>query len=246
VHSNVHASAKWTSGKEESKFDGNIQNIVKRFKITKVLWEESLKHGNYVLNRIPAAKESKSPYEIVYGKEPNLNDIHEFGKAAMVKVPDEKRKKLHDKATKMKFLGIDKMSKAYRFINSNNKIHISRDVIFLEKSDAKKILEKVKGITQEVEENTGSGGTNGKDTGIGGSTRNFEENTGNGETSQKKVIQRVEENNDNNFGSEFILTRRRSSCETPNLYGILSNVSNNEIEEEEENEIVVTAKQGRK
>jgi Reverse transcriptase (RNA-dependent DNA polymerase) len=46
-------------------------------------------------------------------------------------IPYEKRKKLDDKAKKVKFVGYDENSKGYRFVDENYKLHVSREAKFL-------------------------------------------------------------------------------------------------------------------
>ena len=99
--------------------------------LQKSLWAEAIDTANYVFNRINC-KENKSPYEIIFDEKPKFTHFQEFGCDVYKFIPYEKRRKLDDKAEKMKFVGYDESSKGYRLIDSNFKIHISRDVRFLQ------------------------------------------------------------------------------------------------------------------
>lgn len=101
-------------------------------------WAEAVSTANYVFNRISRKKAEKSPYEMLLEKKPKLNDFYEFGSDVFVMIPDEKRRKLDDKAVKMKFVGYDDNAKGYRLVDKNQKIHVSREVRFLDRSCVKK------------------------------------------------------------------------------------------------------------
>lgn len=59
--------------------------------------------------------------------------MHIFKCEAYVKVPDELRRKLDNKAKKLHFMGYSEQSKAFRLLDKEtNKIVISRDVTFLD------------------------------------------------------------------------------------------------------------------
>lgn len=99
--------------------------------LPKQFWAEAIGTANFVFNRIINRKKGKSPYELFYNKKPTQTYFHEFGCDVYAMVPTEKRRKLDDKAIKMKFIGYDDQAKGYRLVDGNNKIHISREVRFL-------------------------------------------------------------------------------------------------------------------
>lgn len=96
----------------------------------KSLWGEAVSTACYIFNRTNT--KGKSPYEIWHGVKPNFTNLHEFGCDVYSMIPYEKRRKLDDKAEKLKFVGYDESSKGYRLINKDNKVIISREVYFLE------------------------------------------------------------------------------------------------------------------
>lgn len=99
--------------------------------LSKTLWAEAVNTANYVFNRLIDQKTKLSPYEIIFGSKPRMDYFHEFGCDALVMIPDQKRKKLDEKAKPMKFVGYDEWSKGFRMVDENNKIVISREVYFL-------------------------------------------------------------------------------------------------------------------
>ena len=107
-------------------------------KLSKVFWGEALLTANYLQNRSPtkAIDEYKTPYELWFGRQPNLSYLRVFGCKAYVFVPKEKRQKLDSHSNECIFLGYSEESKAYRLMDSTNrKIIISRNVIFNENFD---------------------------------------------------------------------------------------------------------------
>lgn len=99
--------------------------------LPKTFWAEALSTANFVFNRIINKKHLKSPFELFYGEKPTKTHFHEFGCDVYTKIPSPKLRKLDEKAVKMKFIGYDSMAKGYRLADDNYKIHISREVKFL-------------------------------------------------------------------------------------------------------------------
>lgn len=100
--------------------------------LPKTFWAEAIFNANYTLNCVLKRGTKKSPFETFYGRKPRYDKFHEFGSDVYVKIPDEKRRKLDDKAVKMKFIGYDAQSKGYRVVDENFKVTVSREVIFLD------------------------------------------------------------------------------------------------------------------
>jgi hypothetical protein len=96
------------------------------------LWAEAIHTANDTFNRMIDKDLGVSPYEACFGKESKEKQFYQFGAEAYIKVPDEHRRKLEVKAIKVKFIGYSDESKGYRFIDGRNKVHISREVVFLE------------------------------------------------------------------------------------------------------------------
>lgn len=101
-------------------------------KLSKCWWAEAVNTANYIQNRVISQATSSTPFEKLFGKAPKLDDLHKFGEDVYMKIPDATRKKLDEKAVKMKFLGYDMNSKGYRLGDIKNmKVVISREVEFL-------------------------------------------------------------------------------------------------------------------
>jgi hypothetical protein len=74
---------------------------------------------------------NKTPYELWFGKQPNLSYLRVFGCKTHVFIHKEKRHKLDSHFHECIFLGYSKKSKAYRLMYTlDRKIVISKDVIF--------------------------------------------------------------------------------------------------------------------
>lgn len=103
--------------------------------LPKSFWAEAILNACYTMNRIYKAKRSESPYETMFKKKPKYLELNEFGRDAYVMIPDEKRRKLDDKAVKMKFVGYDEQSKGYRLVDRNFKLKVNREVRFVSSRD---------------------------------------------------------------------------------------------------------------
>ena len=100
--------------------------------LPKYWWAEAINTANYIQNRVTSQATNSIPYKRMFDESPKMNDLHKFGEDVFVKIPDVKRKKLDDKAIKMKFLGYDMNSKGYRLADvENKKVIVSREVKFI-------------------------------------------------------------------------------------------------------------------
>lgn len=114
---------------------GAILAMLSHARLSKTFWGEALLTANYLQNRSPtkAILVNKTPFELWFGRQPNLFYLKVFGSKAHVLVQKETRKKLDSHSIETIFLGYSEESKAYQLMNINNqKIIISRDVIFEE------------------------------------------------------------------------------------------------------------------
>lgn len=98
----------------------------------KKYWGEAVYTANHIQNILPTKSTNRTPYELWYDRKPDMKNLQIFGTKGYVHIPKEKRKKLDDKAVPMIFVGYSEKSKGYRMLDmSNNKITLSRDVIFI-------------------------------------------------------------------------------------------------------------------
>lgn len=100
--------------------------------LPKDLWAEAASTANYIRNRSPTSSRPKTPWELFYGKKPDVAHMRTFGSVAYARVPDKLRKKLDPKSLKGVFVGYEPTSKAYRVLLDSGKLVVSRDVIFHE------------------------------------------------------------------------------------------------------------------
>ncbi|GJT74019.1 zinc finger, CCHC-type containing protein [Tanacetum coccineum] len=79
------------------------------------------------------ALEDKTPYEALYNRKPNLENLRIFGCTAYAKITIPHLKKLDDRSIPMIYLGVEEGSKACRLYDPKGKRkHVSRDVRFME------------------------------------------------------------------------------------------------------------------
>ncbi|CAH9124860.1 unnamed protein product, partial [Cuscuta epithymum] len=96
-------------------------------------WGECILTAVYIINRLPSPIISnKSPYEMLFGKEPNYEHLRVFG--CLVYAHNNKRKdKFSERGSPCVFLGYPYGQKAYRVFDlQKQSIFSSRDVTFFE------------------------------------------------------------------------------------------------------------------
>ncbi|GJW19412.1 ribonuclease H-like domain, reverse transcriptase, RNA-dependent DNA polymerase [Tanacetum coccineum] len=108
--------------------------MMKAMKLPLNFWAEAVKHAIYILNRVPTrALEDKTPYEALYNRKPNLENLRIFGCTSYAKITIPHLKKLDDISIPMIYLGVEEGSKACRLYDLiARKKHVSRDVKFME------------------------------------------------------------------------------------------------------------------
>lgn len=101
------------------------------------LWGLAVQCATYEKNRSIYSTNNVTPYQLWYGREPDVSNLKVFECLAFVHIPAEKRKKLQPKATQGMMVGYCKGSSAlYRIWDpSARKLITSRDVIFEEGSN---------------------------------------------------------------------------------------------------------------
>ena len=96
-------------------------------------WGEAIITANHLQNRLPTVGKTKTPYQEWNNTKSDLSYMRKFGCPAYVHTPKENRQKLDNKSRKLIFVGFEEGTKGYRLLDtSNNKVYISRDVIFME------------------------------------------------------------------------------------------------------------------
>ncbi|GJU79743.1 retrotransposon protein, putative, ty1-copia subclass [Tanacetum coccineum] len=111
-------------------------------------WDYALESATRILNMVPTKKVDKTPYELWYGKIPNLSYLKVWGCEALVKrdTPD----KLQQRSVKCIFIGYPKETMGYYFnFPPKNKIVVARYAEFFEKN---LITQEVSGRARDLEE----------------------------------------------------------------------------------------------
>ena len=119
------------------------------------LWAEAVNTAVSILNNTPTSQAPIStPHELWSGKQMSLKHLRTFVSEAYMHVPDQLRKKLVPKGTKMIFVGYDNNSTNYRLFDPvTKKIKISRNVSFNENSSTSEmILQETISITTAAED----------------------------------------------------------------------------------------------
>nr|GFC45448.1 zinc finger, CCHC-type [Tanacetum cinerariifolium] len=108
--------------------------MMKAMKLPLTFWAEAIRHAIYILNRVPTrALVDKTPYETLYNRKPNLENLRIFGCTAYAKITIPHLKKLDDRSIPLVYLGVEEGSKACRLYDPiAKKKHVSRDVKFME------------------------------------------------------------------------------------------------------------------
>ncbi|GJR58706.1 retrotransposon protein, putative, ty1-copia subclass [Tanacetum coccineum] len=117
-------------------------------------WDYALESATRILNMVPTKKVDKTPYEIWYGKVPNLSYLKVWGCEVLVKrdTPD----KLQQRSVKCIFIGYLKETMGYYFyFPPENKIVVVRYAEFFEKNlITQEVSGRVKGLKEIQDEDT--------------------------------------------------------------------------------------------
>lgn len=85
-------------------------------KLPRGFWGMALTAGTFLHNRTPNSNtRSRTPQELFLGSKPQVDHLRIFGSWAFLHVPSERRKKLDDRARKMRFVGYLGGVKGWRF-----------------------------------------------------------------------------------------------------------------------------------
>jgi hypothetical protein len=111
--------------------------------LPKVFWAEAMNMAYYIINQSPrVAFDGKVAEEVWTGQEVDYSLMRIFGCPAYVHISSEDRSKLDPKSKKCIFLGYEKGVKGYKLWDPvAQKVVISRDVVFDEKSITKTFRE---------------------------------------------------------------------------------------------------------
>ena len=107
--------------------------MLKDSKLGRDLWAEAISTHVYIWNRCPSSilPNGIMPYERVFSHAPSIGHLQVFGSKCFIKVPDETRIKLDDKAKECRLLGYEGDS-IYVMVDADKKKQQSHNVIFVE------------------------------------------------------------------------------------------------------------------
>ncbi|GJV68783.1 retrotransposon protein, putative, ty1-copia subclass [Tanacetum coccineum] len=112
------------------------------------VWDYALESTVCILNMVPTKKVDKTPYELWYGKVPNLSYLKVWGCEALVK--RDTLDKLQQRSVKCIFIGYPKETMGYYFyFPLENKIVVARYAEFFEKN---LLSQEVSGRAGDLEE----------------------------------------------------------------------------------------------
>lgn len=102
--------------------------------LPKHLWAETLVTANYVRNRSPVSGRDKTPFELFFGKKPDVSHLRTFGARVYALTPKQLRNKLQPTSEPGRFIGYPAGTKGYKVLLDDGRIILSRDVKFVEQS----------------------------------------------------------------------------------------------------------------
>nr|GEV44241.1 zinc finger, CCHC-type [Tanacetum cinerariifolium] len=89
------------------------RSMMKAMKLPLTFWAKAVRHAIYIFNKVPTrAMEDKTPYEALYNRKPNLENLRIFGCTAYAKITTAHLKKLDDRSIPLIYLGVEEGSKA--------------------------------------------------------------------------------------------------------------------------------------
>ena len=114
-----------------------VRSMMSQSDLPLSFWGFALESAALTLNRVPSKSVAKTPYEMWYGKSPNLSWLKIWGCDTFVKRLQSD--KLTPKSDKCIFVGYPKDTIGYYFYNrEEGKVFVARSGVFLEKEFLKK------------------------------------------------------------------------------------------------------------
>ena len=118
--------------------------------LPKKLWAEAVVTANYIRNRSPVSTRDKTPWELFFGKKPDVAGMRVFGARVYVHVPKQLRGKL-ESCTEMGYLvGYEPNAKGYRIYLDSGKMRVAVHAVFKEGVTAEKDVVVTDSVVVEV------------------------------------------------------------------------------------------------
>lgn len=97
-------------------------------------WGECILTATYIINKLPSkVLNSKTPYEVLFGKKPDYSHMKVFGCLVYARSTNTKGDKFDERGKPGVFIGYPHGQKGYRVLDTEtNKITVTRDVMFVE------------------------------------------------------------------------------------------------------------------
>lgn len=136
-----------------------VRCLRKESKLDRKYWPEFVLAACFVGNRLRNSStfESKTPFEIFFGRKPSAKNLKIYGSRVYVRIPDEKRKTSDDKAVEGILIGYTDLG--YRVL-INGKIELARNVQVVEPgTDFIQISDDEENDDNEIEKDNNEGST---------------------------------------------------------------------------------------
>ena len=122
--------------------------------LPKKLWAEAVVTANYIRNRSPVSTRDKTPWELFFGKKPDVAGMRVFGARAYVHDPRQLRGKLKKRSEMGYLVGYEPNAKGYRIYMDSGKMRTAVHVVLEESGTA---VEKEVIVDDSVVVDVGSG-----------------------------------------------------------------------------------------
>ena len=100
--------------------------------LEKELWAEAALTACYIRNRSPVSGRDRTPWELFFGKRPDVSGMRIFGAEAYALIPKQLRRKLDNHSDPGRVVGYPAATKGYRVLLPSGKVIVSADVVFVE------------------------------------------------------------------------------------------------------------------
>ena len=77
-HSSLHPRAEWSCRALQPHLDGKSQSYSTNAKLDQELWATAVEIANNIKNRSPSSRSAQTPWELVYGRKPDMSNMRVF------------------------------------------------------------------------------------------------------------------------------------------------------------------------